>query len=168
MDNVINVGITTNPIYNFHAEKLIKTLKNLKIQFTDIPFKTKSPSKHGILFTNSSHKGLHMVEFINKWNKHFNIKKKKSFVCLIDNHESKCIYAEKVLAEALSKEQSNKKEAKKDIKELDGERELTNSSEDEELEKTKDESQIIKLDEKLIDYKMFYYIYTEKNLDYKK
>lgn len=166
MKNVVNVGLTTNPIDDNHADRIIKYLKKYNIKFDEISFKIDSPNKYGILFINSSHKGTHMVNFIKKYEKHYNLKQ-KSFICLIDNHESKCTFADKVLRDSLVEIKSPKSEVKK-IKDIDGERELTNSSEDEEKEEKKDESYNQKLDKDFYSYKMFNYVYTEKNLSYKK
>lgn len=162
----MNIGITTNPIHNKHADNIIKYLKKFNIKFDEIPFQIDSPNKYGIMFINSSHKGLHMVNFIKNYEKHYNLKQ-KSFICLIDNHLSKCTYADAVLKDSLIKIKSYKKKEKK-IKDIDGERDLTNSSEDEEEEQQKDEAFNKKLDKDLYSYKMFNYIYTELNINYEK
>jgi hypothetical protein len=137
-----------------------------------------------------------MLDFMRGyWSK--NPQKEKTLVMLIDNHKSKCLYADKILKEHLKdgkliknlnfiqnskilakskklskKSKKNKKKTSKKIINKDQMRMLTNSSQSETnlcIDETKEESNQPQLNSsKIINHKIFYYKYNNENINYKR
>ena len=134
-----------------------------------------------------------MAKYVNQyWQK--NGRKKRSFLCLIDNHQSKCLSAEKTLTKKFTKsyitkrlkKSSKKKNSKKKNKNPKTSKNKfpenedllrTNSSEEEIQPKQnllvlencpKTKQNIETSEEYTTDFQVFHYLYLEKNIDYKK